>query len=120
MDRFQYLLVLLACLVVTLPLEVVVGVRVWRRPRRLLATLLAPVVLFSGWDLAAIAAGQWRFNRRYVTRVDLPGNLPIEELAFFIVIPICALLTFEAVKRLSTRSPSARRAEQVPGGAGRG
>ena len=100
MDRFQYLLVLVACLVVTLPLEVVVGVRVWRRPRRLLATLLAPFLLFLAWDLAAITAGWWRFNRRYVTGVDLPHHLPVEEAAFFLVIPICAVLTYEATKRV--------------------
>jgi lycopene beta-cyclase len=98
-DRYQYLLVLAACVVVTLPLELLVGVRVWRRPRRLLATLVAPVVLFSAWDVAAIGAGEWRFNPRYVTGVDLPGHLPVEEVAFFVVVPVCALLTYEAVRR---------------------
>lgn len=103
MDRYQYLLVLAACLVVTLPLEVVVGARVWRRPRRLLATLAGPVVLFSAWDGAAIAAGWWRLNRRYVTGVELPGHLPVEELAFFVVVPVCAVLTYEAVRRVGAR-----------------
>jgi len=99
-DRYQYLLVLAACLLITLPLEVVIGVRVWRRPRRLVASLVAPFVLFLAFDLAAITAGYWRFNHRYVTGVDLPGRLPVEEVAFFLVIPICALLTYEAVRRL--------------------
>lgn len=100
MDRYQYLLVLAACVVATLPLEVVIGARVWRRPRRLAATLVIPLLAFSLWDVAAIAAGEWRYNRRYVTGVDLPGHLPIEEVAFFVVIPICAILTFEAVTRI--------------------
>jgi hypothetical protein len=26
------------------------------------------------------------------------GNLPLEELLFFVVIPTCAILTFEAVR----------------------
>lgn len=99
MDRYQYLLVLAACLIVTLPLEVVAGARVWRRPRRLLASLLGPLVLFSAWDAAAIAAGEWRFSRRYVTGLELPGHLPIEEVAFFLVIPVCAILTYETVRR---------------------
>ena len=83
--------------------------RVWRRPRRLLASLAAPLVLFSVWDVAAIAAGEWRFNRRYVTGVDLPGHLPVEEVAFFVVVPICALLTYEAVKRLGEGRRACRR-----------
>jgi hypothetical protein len=30
--------------------------------------------------------------------VLLPGRLPIEELLFFIVVPICSVLTLEAVR----------------------
>jgi lycopene cyclase domain-containing protein len=95
----QYLLVLAGCVVATLPLEVVLGARVWRRPRRLVATLAAPVLIFSAWDVAAIAHHHWTYNPRYVTGIDLPGRLPIEEVAFFVVIPVCAILTFEVVDR---------------------
>ena len=38
------------------------GVRVYRRPRRLLLTLLPVVAVFSLWDLDAIAAGHWSFD----------------------------------------------------------
>jgi lycopene cyclase domain-containing protein len=82
---------------VTLPLELVVGARVYRRPGRLLGALAPPLVLFVAWDVAAIERGHWWYNPRYVTGWRLPGSLPVEELAFFVVIPICALLTYEAV-----------------------
>lgn len=100
MDHAQYLLVMAACVVGTLPLELVLGARVWRRPLRLVKALVGPVVVFVAWDIAAIARHQWRFNPKYVTGARLPGSLPIEELVFFIVVPICALLTFEVVGRL--------------------
>jgi len=96
-DRFQYLAVLAGCLLVTLPLELVIGARVYRQPRRLLAALLPAVVLFVVWDVVAIDRGHWWYNPRYVTGWSLPWALPVEELAFFVVIPICALLTYEAV-----------------------
>ena len=48
-DRFQYLILMGLCLVVTLPLEFVFGARVWRRPRRLLAALAVPVAIFVVW-----------------------------------------------------------------------
>ena len=32
------------------------------------------------------------------------GNLPVEELVFFVVIPICGLLTYEAVRRILHRA----------------
>ena len=99
MDRFQYLALMGACLVVTLPLEFVFRARVYRRPRRLVRAMALPVAVFVVWDLIAIARGHWSFGERYVTGWDLPGGLPVEELAFFVVIPICALLTFEASRR---------------------
>jgi lycopene cyclase domain-containing protein len=103
-DRFQYLGLMAACLVVTLPLEFIFGARVWRRPRRLFAALWVPVVVFVAWDIVAIARGHWSYNPAYVTGWQLPGDLPVEELAFFVVIPICSLLTYEAVKRVLRRS----------------
>jgi lycopene beta-cyclase len=100
MDDFQYLILMAACLVITLPLEFVFGARVWRRPRQL-AMALAPVVaVFALWDVLAIARDHWTYAARYTTGVELPGALPIEELAFFVVIPICGLLTLEAVRNL--------------------
>ena len=91
-----YLLVLGACVVVTLPLELMLGARVYRRPRRLVLTVLPVLVVFTGWDALAIHAGQWSYHHLVGARV---GNVPVEELAFFVVIPLCAVLTLEAVRR---------------------
>jgi lycopene cyclase domain-containing protein len=100
LDRYQYLLLMGACIVLTLPLEFVFGARVWRRPRRLLAAMWLPFLLFTLWDEIAIARDHWTYNPRYTTGLKLPVDLPIEEVVFFIVIPICSLLTFEAVRRI--------------------
>ena len=100
LDRFQYLALMTACLVLTLPLEFVLGARVWRQPRRLLIALVPPVLIFTLWDEIAIARDHWDYNPAYVTGFELPVNLPIEELVFFIVIPICGLLTYNAVGRI--------------------
>jgi lycopene beta-cyclase len=103
MDRYQYLLLMGACLLITLPLELVLGARVWRRPRRLLRALWLPVVLFTLWDVAAIARDHWSYSPRYTTGWSLPLDFPVEELVFFVVIPICGLLTLEAVRSLLGR-----------------
>lgn len=95
-----YLLVLAACVAVTLPLELVLGVRVYRRPRRLLMTLLPVLAVFTCWDSLAIHAGQWSYHRLVGVRL---GNVPVEELLFFVVIPLCAVLTLEAVRRRRPR-----------------
>lgn len=97
-DRLQYLKLMGACLVLTLPLEVAYRARVWRRPRRLARALLPTLAIFVPWDIAAFRAGHWRLNPRYSTGVELPGGLPADELAFFVAVPVCALLSYEAVR----------------------
>jgi lycopene cyclase domain-containing protein len=66
----------------------------------LLLTLLPVVAVFVGWDLYAIAAGHWTFDAEQTTGVALPGELPVEELLFFVVVPVCSLLSFEAVRKV--------------------
>ncbi|WP_249645417.1 lycopene cyclase domain-containing protein [Nocardia sputi] len=99
MDHWRYLLVLVVCLVLTAPLEFL-GPGVYRRPRLLLGALLPTVMLFVAWDLVAVAAGVWDFNPRYLLGVFLPGAIPLEELLFFLVVPLCGLLTYVAVETL--------------------
>lgn len=92
-----YLAVLAACFLGTLPLELFLHTRVYARWRRLVLTLLPVLVVFVSWDLLAIRAGHWDFDAAQVTGLTL-GGLPLEELLFFVVIPICAVLTLEAVR----------------------
>jgi lycopene beta-cyclase len=101
--HLQYLVVLGACVVVTLPLELIVGARVWRQPRRLAAALAPVAAVFLLWDIGASAAGTWRFASRYTLGLQLPGGVAIEEIAFFVVIPTAGVLTLEAVRKLRGR-----------------
>jgi lycopene cyclase domain-containing protein len=93
---YLYLGLLAACLVGTLPLEIVLRTRVYARTRRWILSLLPVVALFTAWDAYAIAHGHWAYDRQQTTGVRI-GNVPIEEIAFFVVIPTCAILTYEAV-----------------------
>lgn len=95
--RFAYLLVMAGCLLGTAPLEVVLRTRVYARWRRLLLTLLPVLVVFVTWDVLAIRAGHWSYDPRQTVGVVL-GNVPLEELMFFLVVPICSILALEAVR----------------------
>lgn len=96
MSSFEYLLLMAACLLITLPLEVLFKARVYRRWTIALAAILPVAIVFSIWDAIAIARDHWEYNPTFVTGIHL-GNLPLEELVFFVVIPLCALLSYEAV-----------------------
>jgi lycopene cyclase domain-containing protein len=97
-----YLLVLLGCLLGTAPLEVVLHTRVYRRWRRLLLTLLPVFVVFTAWDALAIRAGHWTYDEQQITGLSV-GNVPLEELLFFLVIPTCSILALEAVRAVRGR-----------------
>lgn len=100
MRHFSYLFVLAGCLVAALWLEPVLKVGVLRQGRRLLLTVLPVLIVFVLWDLAAIAAGHWTFDPGQTTGVVFPGGLPLDEVLFFVVVPICAILGFEAVRKV--------------------
>ena len=99
LGRVTYLVLMAACLLATLPLELVLEAGVYRRPRRWLAAVVPVFLVFSFWDWVAVRRGHWTYNPRYTTGIELLG-LPLEELVFFVVVPTCALLTYQAVVRL--------------------
>ena len=107
MDSWQYLFVLAACLAITAPLEIL-GTGVYRHAWRTAGAVLPVAAVFVLWDAVAIAAHVWTYNPRFVTGLELPGSLPIEELLFFVVIPLCGLLTYNAVDALLERFRSVR------------
>lgn len=98
MRHVGYAAMLAFVLVGTAPLELYLKVGVYRRWRRLLLTVLPVLVLFVAWDLYAVSRGHWSFDLSQTLGVDLPGGLPVEEVAFFVVVPLAAVLTLEAVR----------------------
>lgn len=112
MDRWQYLFVLAACLAITAPLEFL-GTGVYRQSRRAVRAIVPVALVFVVWDVFAIAGHVWTYSPRYVSGIDL-GTLPLEELLFFIVIPICGLLTYSAVQGILDRVRRIRRSRVRP------
>ncbi len=101
-DHYQYLALMAGCLLITLPLEFVFSAKVYRRPKLLLAAMVPVVIVYAVWDIVGIWRGHWSYNPDYVTGIQLPLRMPLEELVFFVVIPICGLLTYEAVGTVFT------------------
>lgn len=79
-------------------LEVFLKVGVLRQLKRV-ALAIAPVTfLFIAWDKYAIANGHWYFDKEQILGIYGPFGIPLEEYLFFIVVPIAALMTIEAVR----------------------
>ena len=101
MGHLTYLGLLAGCLVVTAPLELVLRVRVYARWRRLLIAMLPGFVVFVAWGLYAIAQGHWTYDGDLTLGLRLPGGIPVEEVLFFLVVPVCSVLALEAVRRVT-------------------
>jgi lycopene cyclase domain-containing protein len=98
MPELTYVAMLVFVVAATLPLEIMLRTRVYARLRRLELTLLCVVPLFVVWDVLAVRAGHWSFDLRQTLGVVLPGDLPLEEWLFFLVVPVASVLTLEAVR----------------------
>jgi lycopene cyclase domain-containing protein len=118
--HLTYLAVLAGCLLGAVWLEPVLRVGVLRRRLRLLLTIGPVAAVFVCWDLAAVAAGHWSFDRRQLVGVLLPGGLPLEEVLFFLVVPVCAVLGFEAVRTVLRTMPRAGTGDEPTAGADSG
>ena len=101
-DRWQYLVVLAACLAITAPLEIF-GPGVYRQWRRLVKAVFPVAAVFLVWDEIAIAAHVWTYSGAYISGLSIPFRVPIEEVLFFVVIPVCGLLTYNAVTTILGR-----------------
>jgi lycopene cyclase domain-containing protein len=99
MAHLTYLALMAGCIAVSVLLEFSLRTRVYARWRCLVAAVAPITVVFTAWDLFAVGNHQWSFDRRWIIGWWIAPGLPIEELVFFIAVPICAISTFEAVRR---------------------
>lgn len=87
---------LVAVLVCVLPLVWAYRLRLLARWRRVALSILPVALVFVAWDVAATHAGHWAFDAAQVLAPRVAG-LPLEELGFFLVVPLAGLITYEAV-----------------------
>jgi lycopene cyclase domain-containing protein len=79
-------------------LEVILKVGVLKQFKRVVLAIAPVAFLFIAWDKYAIAHGHWYFDKNQILGIYGPFCIPLEEYLFFIVVPIAALMTIEAVR----------------------
>lgn len=97
MRSWTYAAMLVFVVVATLPLEIVLRTRVYTRLKRFGLTLLCVAPPFVVWDVLATRAGHWSFDLSQTLGAEVVG-LPVEELLFFVVVPLASVMTLEAVR----------------------
>ena len=79
-------------------LEAFLKVGVLKQFKRVVLAIAPVAFLFIAWDKYAIANGHWYFDKDQILGIFGPFDIPLEEYLFFIVVPIAALMTIEAVR----------------------
>ena len=102
MLRFSYVAMLLFTVVGSFWLEIFLKVRVLKRIKRVILSIAPVAIVFLIWDAYAIANKHWYFDPNQTLGIKLPFGIPLEELLFFVVVPLAAILTIEAVRSVKT------------------
>lgn len=84
-------------------LEIVLKVRVLARLRRAFAAILPVAVIFLVWVFYAVDQGHWNYDIDQTLGVKGPLGVPLEEFLFFLIVPIAAIMTIEAVRRVKQK-----------------
>jgi lycopene cyclase domain-containing protein len=96
MENLTYLIYLMVVLLSTILISFVGRIKI---DYMLALKAIAPVLLiFVVWDIAATELGHWSFGYERMLGIVII-NQPIEELLFFIVIPLFYIIVWEAVKK---------------------
>jgi len=100
MAEFNYLGVLLFISVCAVGVTVVFKVRAPRfwRTFFIVDSIVLAVYLF--WDYWAIEKNIWSFDPAQTTGLKVLGIIPIEEVLFFIIVPLMTIITYLALINL--------------------
>ena len=97
MQKLGYFAMLIFTIFGSFWLEIFIKVKVLKRIKLALKVITPVALLFLIWDAYAIKRGHWHFDTSQIVGIYGPGKIPIEEYLFFLIVPIAAIMTIEAV-----------------------
>ncbi|HKG06318.1 MAG TPA: lycopene cyclase domain-containing protein [Pedobacter sp.] len=105
MDKYTYLLIDFFTVIVPFLFSFHPKLQFHKTWRAFFPAVLITGIVFILWDLYFTDLGVWGFNPRYVCGLFI-GNLPIEEILFFLCIPYACVFTFHCLNLFITRGMS--------------
>ena len=66
------------------------------------------LAIYLAWDFWAVSKGSWFFDQEQTLGIYIFSRLPIEEVLFFIIVPLMVVLTYLALIKLGKSSSAAK------------
>ncbi|CAB5241355.1 unannotated protein [freshwater metagenome] len=101
MEQFSYLAVLGVIAICAIGVNFAFALKISQFWRTFLKVDLTILVIYVAWDVWAVSKGSWRFDPSQIIGIFIPGHLPIEELLFFILVPLMTVLCYLSLIRIT-------------------
>ncbi len=95
--HYTYFLILAASIAGPFALSFDKKVAFYKKWKYLFPAMIIPALLYIVWDIYFTSEGVWTFNEDHITGVQL-GNLPVEEVLFFFIVPYCCVFIYECIR----------------------
>jgi lycopene cyclase domain-containing protein len=96
-QQYTYFIILAASVAGPLALSFDKKVAFYKKWKFVFPAMILPCSLYIAWDMYFTHIGVWNFNETYITGINI-GNLPVEEVLFFIIVPYCCLFIYECIR----------------------
>lgn len=100
MAQFHYLYVLGFIAFCAVAVTLVFRVRVPRFWRNFILADLSILAIYLNWDYWAIRKGNWGFDGEQILGLYIFGIIPVEEVLFFIIVPLMTVIVYVTLIKL--------------------
>ena len=101
MENLHYAFVLIFISICAIGVNFGFKLQFSKKLRLFLLTDSLILVIYLIWDFWAVSKESWFFDSDQILGIMLLGKLPIEEVLFFIIVPLMTVLTYLALTKLT-------------------